>query len=89
MMNISLDSETEKLLKRQMKRGRYERPQDVILAGLATLEQQDQLGDFAPSELDGLLAVADAEIARGDVVDGAKALLQRRRRRGGWAKRAG
>jgi hypothetical protein len=53
-----------------MKRGGYATPKDVVLAGLALLEQHDRVGDFAEGQLDALLVVADAEIARGEVVDG-------------------
>jgi hypothetical protein len=34
------------------------------------LDQQARIADFAPGELDELLAVADREIERGEVLDG-------------------
>jgi Arc/MetJ-type ribon-helix-helix transcriptional regulator len=69
------------MLKTRMKRGGYRSPEDAVRAGLAYLEQQEQAADFGPGELDRLLAVADAEIDRGEMLDGQVALRARRRRR--------
>src|SRR2546421_12438151 len=78
---ISLTAQTQKLIQSWMKRGGYPTPDDIVRAALASLEQQERGGDFAPGELDQLLAVADAEIERGEVLDGEEALRQRRQRR--------
>jgi Arc/MetJ-type ribon-helix-helix transcriptional regulator len=88
-MNVSLGPDTQKLLKKQMKRGGYRNEEDAVRAGLAYLEQQEQAGSFEPGELEKLLAVADAEVARGDLLDGEEALRARRRRRARRAKKAG
>jgi len=52
-----------------MKSGGYSTPKDALLAGLASLEQQEKFGDFAPGELDKLLAEGEADIEKGDLVD--------------------
>jgi Arc/MetJ-type ribon-helix-helix transcriptional regulator len=80
-MNISLSSQTQRLLKARMKRGGYRRPDDAVRAGLAYLEQQDHAAEFAPGELDQLLAVAEAEINLGATLDGKTALRARQRGR--------
>ncbi len=69
-MNIDLSPETKKLLEVQIERGGYQSPDDALRAGLLYLEQQEHGGGFEPGELDALLAVADAEIERGEVLDG-------------------
>jgi hypothetical protein len=66
-MPISLTPQTQRLLEEQMKKGGYPTPEDAIRAGLASLELH---GDFAPGELDKLLAEGEADLARGDLLDG-------------------
>jgi putative addiction module CopG family antidote len=85
-MHVSLSPETQKLLERQMKQGGYKSADEVVRAGLAYLDQRAAAGDFAPGELDEMLAVADAEIERGDVIDGEEALRARRERRSNRSK---
>lgn len=69
-MDLVLSPETQKLLEQRMSRGGYKTPEEAVRAGLAYLEQQEQTGDFAPGELNRLLAEADADIERGDLIDG-------------------
>jgi len=88
-MNIFFSASTQKLLKKRMKQGGYRNPDDAVRAGLVYLEQVEHQDDFAPGELDKLLAVADAEIERGEVLDGEEAFRARRRRRAQRAKKAG
>ena len=66
-MNISLTPQTQKLVEEQMKKGGYDSPDDVVRAGLASLEMH---GDFEPGELDRLLEEGEADVARGDLHDG-------------------
>jgi hypothetical protein len=66
-MKISVSPRFERVLKKRMKRGGYASPEDALLAGLASLEQQETFGEFGPGELDKLLAEGEADIARGDV----------------------
>jgi antitoxin ParD1/3/4 len=69
-MNIALSPKTRKLLEHRMKRGKYRSADEVVRAGLAYLEQQEHVGDFAPGELDKLLEPALQEIERGELLDG-------------------
>jgi putative addiction module CopG family antidote len=55
-MDLTLSPETRRLIDERMKRGGYASPDDVVRAGLASLEQQEAAGDFDPGELDHLLA---------------------------------
>ena len=69
-MSIALAPKTQKLLEKRMKRGGYQSPDDTIRAALAYMEQQELAGEFEAGELEKLLAVADAEIERGELHDG-------------------
>ena len=80
-MNLILSDKTREMLERQMKVGGYRSAEEAVRAGLAYLEQQESSGDFAAGELEELLAAGDAEIDRGEVFDGERALEERRRRR--------
>ena len=82
-MTLMLSPTTQKLIEEQMGRGGYATPDEVIVAALASLKQQQQQSQdaFEPGELDRLLAEGDADIERGDVLDGEQALADRRRRR--------
>ena len=77
-MTPSLNAETQRLIEDRMKRGGYPTPDDLIVAALASLEQQERFGDFATGELDTLLAEGEAS---GACLDGEQALAQRRQRR--------
>ena len=78
-MNISLSPKTQKLLKGRMKTGAYRSPEQALQAGLAYLQQQEHASDFEPGELQKLLAVADAEIERGELLDGQEVFREIRR----------
>jgi Arc/MetJ-type ribon-helix-helix transcriptional regulator len=66
-MSVALNPETLRLIEERMRRGGYASADDVVRAALASLDQQ---ADFEPGELDWLLAVADAEIDRDELLDG-------------------
>ena len=68
-MAISLSAKTQRLIQERMKRGRYATADDVVLAGLASLQQQQGTGDFAPGELDALIAEAEADFDHGKSFD--------------------
>jgi Arc/MetJ-type ribon-helix-helix transcriptional regulator len=80
-MMLTLSPATQKMIEEQMGRGGYASPDDVIVAALASLKQQQAVDGFEPGELERLLAEGDADIERGDVLDGDEALANRRRRR--------
>ena len=80
-MSVNLSEKTQRIIEEHVGRGGYSNADDLVLAALASLRQQESLGGFVPGELDRLLAVGDADIERGDVLDGELALAERRRRR--------
>ena len=55
-MDVSLDPELLKLIDEHIRSGRYATADEVMQAGLGALLQQESFGDFAPGELDALLA---------------------------------
>ena len=55
-MQLTLSPETEKLILQRMQSGGYRTAEEVLLAGLDALEQQQELGDFRPGEWEALLA---------------------------------
>jgi putative addiction module CopG family antidote len=80
-MNLSLNPEIQKFIDERVKSGAYATPEDVVAAALLTLEQQEWLGDFAPGELDLLLAKGEQSIASDGTLDGDQAFQIRRERR--------
>ena len=78
LMTQFLTAQTRQLIEERMKRGGYASPDDVVAAALASLDQHERFGDFEPGELSRLLVEGEAG---GDFLDGAEALLARRRRR--------
>jgi Arc/MetJ-type ribon-helix-helix transcriptional regulator len=68
-MTISLSPKAQQALEERMKRGGYATAEEAVLAGLASLEQQEAFGTFAPGELDALLAEGEADIQSGDLLD--------------------
>ena len=67
---MQIKPELQKFIDDQVSNGYYDSPEEVVEAGLATLEQQARSGGFAPGELDRLLAEGEADIERGDLHDG-------------------
>lgn len=68
-MSVTLTPELEKYIDDQVKAGRYGSPAELLSAAILQLRQSEQVGAFAPGELDCLLAEGEADIGRGDVVD--------------------
>ena len=77
-MSDYLNPATRKLIQTRMKSGGYATPDDLIVAALASLEQQERFGDFGPGEMEALLAEGESG---GEFLDGAAALAARRHRR--------
>lgn len=87
---MSLSAKVQKLLEARARQGGYGAADDVVIAALAALENQSKAGEFKPGELQTLLDEGDADIERGNVIDGRQALEERRRgRRAGQGKKAG
>jgi putative addiction module CopG family antidote len=86
-MNVTLSPDTQKLIEDRMKSGGYSTPEEVIRAGLASLQQGETHGDFAPGELEELLAQGERSIAERGTVPAetvfAELLRRSEQRRGG------
>ena len=80
-MKLSLSDDVQKLIEQRVRSGKYATPEDVVAAALITLEQQEQLGDFQPGELDELLADGERSVEQEGTLDGAEAFERRRERR--------
>ena len=80
-MQITLPSDVEAAVRTRVDSGAFASPEDVVRAALVALQQHEQFGDFAPGELDGLLAEGEASIAKEGTLDGDKAFEARRARR--------
>jgi Arc/MetJ-type ribon-helix-helix transcriptional regulator len=78
---MNLTPDVQKLIDERVKSGKYATPEDVVLAALLTLDQQEQFGDFAPGELAELLGEGERSIARDGTLDGDEAFRKRRERR--------
>jgi putative addiction module CopG family antidote len=78
-MEISIRPETQRFLEQKMQSGAYRSIDEVIEAGLAALENmQETFGDFAPGELDELLAEADEDFEKGKVYEGEEVVQELR-----------
>jgi Arc/MetJ-type ribon-helix-helix transcriptional regulator len=78
-MNLTLPIKIQKLIKQRVKSGKYRRAEDVVTAAISTLDQQDSFGDFAPGELDGLLAKGEQDIKHGRVIAADRAFARLKR----------
>src|SRR3954454_25028553 len=63
-MKITLPPKARKLVNERLKSGRYGSPEEVVLAGLASLRRQEELGGFSPGKLERLVAEGEASIER-------------------------
>jgi len=66
-MNITLTDDMRRFIDAKVQSGEYASEEDVLRAGVARLMWEDQ---FAPGEMERLIAAGEADIGRGDVVDG-------------------
>ena len=80
-MPITLPAEVEKLVHEKVESGAYDSPEAVVRAAFDALQHQEAFGDFAPGELDDLLAEGEASIAAEGTLDGDAAYQARRRKR--------
>ena len=63
-MTIRLKPELQQFIEEQVQAGYFATPEDVIEAGLGRL--RNDLGDFRPGEMNGLIDEAEAQFARGE-----------------------
>jgi Arc/MetJ-type ribon-helix-helix transcriptional regulator len=68
MATFQLSSEAQRLIEELLRTGRYDSAEEVVLAGLGSLDQQERYGDFLPGEMEGMLAEGERSIElEGDV----------------------
>ena len=72
-LSLNLNPIAEKLIAERVKSGRYATPEDVVTAALFALQHEEGFGNFAPGELDALIAEGDAS---GPAVEGEKFLAE-------------
>ena len=79
-MTITLSAKARKLVNERLKSGRYATPEEVVLAGLDSLRRQEQAGNFAPSELERLVAEGERSVEREGTVSAGEVFVALRRR---------
>ncbi len=79
-MQVSLSSELKRFVEEQLNAGVYSTPEDVLRAAVAALRQAERFGDFAPEELDALLAKGEHSLDGGGAVDADETFDELRRR---------
>ena len=72
-MQLTLDSELQRRITDRVISGKYASAEDVIAAALRALESEEQALEFAPGELDRLIAEGDAS---GSALDGQTVLTE-------------
>ncbi|MDB5319287.1 MAG: hypothetical protein JWN40_918 [Phycisphaerales bacterium] len=85
-MAISLSPETQKLIEERMKHSGYASADDVVRAGLSSLEQQENGGEFEAGEMDRLLVEGEQS---GAPLDGEQVLTELRELRSRHSNKAG
>jgi antitoxin ParD1/3/4 len=85
-MNLSLPPHIQKLIDDRVRSGKYQSAEDVVAAAVATLDQQEQAGDFEPGELDRLLEEGESS---GTPLDGEQVFAELRERRQRGQSKAG
>jgi Arc/MetJ-type ribon-helix-helix transcriptional regulator len=78
-MTLSLPPKIKKLINDRVRSGKYRTPEDVVAAAMSSLDQHDRIDEFAPGELDALLAEGERDIRHGDVMEADKAFAELRR----------
>jgi len=67
--NISLTDRYDKFVQKQIKSGRFQNASEVLRAGLSLLEQQEREREAKLKALRKAIAVAEEQVARGEVTD--------------------
>jgi putative addiction module CopG family antidote len=82
-MSVPIRADLQKLIDEQIRSGQYATPEDVIRAGLLALEQHESFGDFAPDELEALIAEGEQSVTESGTLDAEEAYRTRRALRTG------
>ena len=85
-LKITLPQAIRRFIEERVKSGEYASPDDVVRAGIARLMSED---DFGPGEMARLIAEGEADIARGDVIDGEQVFEELRQLRKSRRSKAG
>jgi putative addiction module CopG family antidote len=72
-MEILLSQQTRHLIEERVRRGRYATADEVVRAGLASLDQQEVVGEFEAGELDEILVAGERS---GEALDGEQVLAE-------------
>jgi len=72
-MQLTLDNELQRRITDRVNSGQYASPEEVIAAALVALEHEEHTLEFAPGELDRLIAEGEAS---GPPVSGEEFLAQ-------------
>jgi putative addiction module CopG family antidote len=79
-MTISLSPEIARFVEQKVREGNYTSADALIEDAVRQMQTFDE-PEFAPGELERLIAVGQAEADAGLLIDGPKSLEERRRRR--------
>ena len=79
-MQVSLSNELQQFVDEKLASGAYATPEDVLQAAVASLRQSEQFGDFAPGELDSLLAEGERSLNDDSAVSAESVSGERKRR---------
>jgi len=79
-MAIELGTKARKLIEQRVKSGRYASADAVVLAAIAHLDAAERFGDFAPGEMDRLLAEGEESLRKDGPVPGEEVFANLRRR---------
>jgi Arc/MetJ-type ribon-helix-helix transcriptional regulator len=80
-MQLSLRPDIEKFIAKEVKSGRFASAEDMVTAAILSLKQEELFGDFAPGEMNELLAEGERSIETEGTIDGDTAFRNRRKRR--------
>lgn len=80
-MNLTISPDSQRFIEQLIKSGQYATPEDVVVAALRTLEEQEKLAEFEAGELDELLAEGERSIEQEGTLDGDDAYRARNERR--------
>ena len=87
-MNISLTDDLEELIRRKVESGRYSSANEVILAGLQLLEQEDKRMEPGFVALRTQVQEGIKQAERGELVDGEEAVVRVKKRAAAKRRRA-
>lgn len=79
-MNVSLTKELEEFVRRKVESGQYRSATEVISAGFALLEREDEFGDARIATIRAQVEEGIAQAERGQLGDGEEAVARVKKR---------